>query len=132
MPPQHVVVDASALLELLLRSRRGNAAAQAVGSAQMLAPDHVNAELLSALRGLLRSGQVTAARASQVVDLFLAAPLRRIATVALVSQMWDWRDNLSPYDAGYVALAQTLECPLITADAPLKRAVGRRISVVLV
>lgn len=131
-PPQRVVVDASALLERLLRSRRGEAVAQAVGGARMVAPDHVNVELLSALRGLVRSRQLAAARASQAVDDLLAAPLNRVGTTELVAEIWRWRDNLSPYDAGYVALANALACPLVTADGRLRRAVADAVAVVLV
>lgn len=98
----------------------------------MVAPDHVNAEVLNALRGLVRWGQVTLSRADQVADDLRAAPLVRVATTPLIAGMWRWRDNASSYDAGYVALAEAFDCPLITADHRLMRVIADTVSVVAV
>lgn len=88
----------------------------------MVAPDLINVEVLSVLRRLLRAGKIDGRRADQsLVDLF-TAPLRRLPTLPLLASAWRWRDNLSAYDACYVALSEALACPLITGDARLARA----------
>ena len=97
----------------------------------MVAPSHVDAEVLNALRGLVRSDQVPARRAAEAVQDLFDAPLDRIETRGLIPRIWAWRDNLSAYDAAYVALAEVLECPLITADSRLSSAVQGSAAVVL-
>lgn len=131
-PPQRVVVDASAFLERLVAGRRGQAVEHAIGESQIVVPDHINVELLNALRGLTRSGQLTPQRAAEAVHDLVGAPLTRVGTTSLARRIWRRRENLSSYDAAYVALAQVLDCTLITGDGPLKRAVGDAVSVVLV
>ena len=117
-----VVVDSSALVELLLQSRRAPAIFQAVGSAEMAAPDVINPEVLSALRRLERIGKLPTGRANQAVDDLLDAQVRRFPTLALLPAAWKLRANVTPYDACYVALARELECPLVTGDLKLSRA----------
>ena len=79
-----VVVDGSALVELLLQSRRAPAVLQAVGDTEMVAPDGINPEVLSTLRRLERIGELPAARASLAVDHLVgrsgAAPSHAAAT----------------------------------------------------
>jgi predicted nucleic acid-binding protein len=130
--PRPVVVDPSALLERLLGSRRGAAVAQAVGDSRMVAPCHLDVELLNALRGLVRSAQVAEDRAAEVGDDLRTAPLDRLEIRDLIPWIWAWRENLSAYDAAYAALAEVLGCPLITADARLGRALAGSGTVVLV
>ena len=129
--PGRVVVDASALLERLLRGQRGDAIAQAVGRSRMLSPHHVDVELLNAMRGLVRSGELSQQRAAQGAEDLLDAPLERVPVTELIPRIWAWRHNLSAYDAGYVALAQVLDCALVTADERLGRAVRGSVAVIL-
>ena len=77
-----VVVDASALVELLLQSKRAPAVLQAVGDTEMVAPDGINPEVLSTLRRLERIGELRAARASLAVDHLVDAPVRRLPDAA--------------------------------------------------
>lgn len=119
------------MLELLLGGRRG----QAVGDSSMVAmvaPHHLDVEVLNALRGLLRSGRVSEARGTEASHDLATARLERIETRELIPRIWDWRENLSSYDAAYVVLAEILRCPLLTADAKLGRAVGDSLAVLVV
>jgi predicted nucleic acid-binding protein len=117
-----VVVDSSALVELLLQRDRARAVLQAVGDTQMVAPDVINPEVLSALRRRERSGELRADRAAQAIDDLLDAPLRRIPTLPLLPAAWTLRANVTAHDACYVALARDLGCPLVTGDLKLSRA----------
>ena len=117
-----VVVDSSALVELLLHSERAPAVLQAVGTTDMVAPDGINAEILSTLRRFERIGKLPAKRASQAVGDLLDADVRRFSTLALLPAVWELRANVASYDACYVALARDLECPLVTGDLRLSRA----------
>jgi predicted nucleic acid-binding protein len=112
----YCVIDAGALLELLLRTMRAESVQNVVDDRQLVAPAVIDAEVLSALRGLERTRAVTAARAAlAIVDLRLA-PLERYPLDALLDRAWSLRNQLNAYDALYVALAVELDCPLVTTD----------------
>ncbi len=127
-----VVVDASALVELLLQSERAPAVLQAVGDTEMVAPDGINPEVLSTLRRLERIGELPAGRAIQAVDDLLDAAVRRLPTLPLLPQAWALRANVASYDACYVALARDLGCPLVTGDLRLLRAAGLGVPLITV
>ena len=112
-----VVVDASALVELLLQSKRAPAVLQAVGDTEMVAPDGINPEVLSTLRRMERIGELRTERASLAVDHLLGAPVRRLPTLPLLPRAWALRTNVTSDDACYVALARELRCPLITGTS---------------
>ncbi|MCH7532711.1 MAG: type II toxin-antitoxin system VapC family toxin [Gemmatimonadetes bacterium] len=127
-----MVLDASAVVEWLMGSERGDAVV-----AQMLddpdgsffAPDLLDVEVVQAFRRLARSGAVSDARATGAVELLDALPVERHSAGILVSRMWTLRDNLSAYAAAYVALAEALDCPLLTCDARSADAPGHRAKV---
>jgi predicted nucleic acid-binding protein len=119
-----VVIDASALVDLIVQSERAPAVAQAVGAAEMVAPDVVNPEVLSILRRLERTGALAARQGVQAVDDLMDAPVRRFSTLPLLAEAWTLRANVSAADACYVVLARLLRCPLVTADRKLSRAPG--------
>ena len=127
-----VVIDASALVDLVVQSERAPAVLQAVGSTDMVAPDVVNPEVLSALRRLERTGTLTARRAVQAVDDLMDAPVRRFSTLPLLAEAWTLRANVTAADACYVVLARTLRCPLVTADRKLSRAPGLGVPLIVV
>ena len=120
--PSPLVIDASALVELLLQSATGKRVERAVGEAELLAPDVVNPEVVQSLRGLERSGKLTSDRASTAIARLAESTVGRVPTRMLLNEIWSLRDNLSSYDACYVALARALDCPLVTTDKPLTRA----------
>jgi predicted nucleic acid-binding protein len=127
-----VVIDASALFELVVTSELAPAVAQAVGATDMVAPDVVNPEVLSILRRVERRGALTAQRAVQAVDDLMDAPVRRFSTLPLLAEAWSLRANLTAADACYVVLARILHCPLVTADRKLARAPGLGVPLVMV
>jgi predicted nucleic acid-binding protein len=116
-----VVIDASALIELLLRTPRSAQIAARL-SAQNLtahAPHLIDLEVTQALRRLIRLGKVTTAQAQQAIDDLQSAPIKRYAHRELLPLIWRMRDAISAYDASYIALAEALDAPLLTCDAKL-------------
>ena len=93
------------------------------------APDLLDVEVVQAFRRLARSGAVSDARATGAVELLDALPVERHSAGILVSRMWTLRDTLSAYAAAYVALAEALDCPLLTCDARSADAPGHRAKV---
>lgn len=92
--------------------------------AELVAPDVINHEVLTALRRHERSGLVTAERAQVAVQRLAEANVKRLATLPLVDSIWSVRENVSIGDAAYVALARRMACPLLTLDDRLRRAPG--------
>jgi predicted nucleic acid-binding protein len=117
-----VVIDSSALVELLLQSERAPAVLQAVGNTDMVAPDGINTEVLSTLRRFERIGKLPTKRARQAVEDLLDADVRRFSTLVLLPAVWELRADVTAYDGCYVALARDLGCPLVTGDLRLSRA----------
>ena len=113
------VIDASALVELLLRGPAAEAVGKAVHDRELTAPAIVDAEVLLALRGLDRGGLLSAERADVAIRRLRTAPVQRMPVPPLLPVAWSLRRNLSAYDALYVALAAMFACPLITTDARL-------------
>lgn len=120
MPP--VVIDGSALAEVVLRSERAAAVEAQFEGDDLFAPDIVNAEVLSVVRGLLLRGLIDHETAERAVTNLAAAPVRRMTTGGLVAEIWSLHRNVTPYDACYVALARRLGAPLLTLDRRLARA----------
>lgn len=93
------------------------------------APDLVVLETVQVLRKLLAAGQLTEARAEQAFEALMAMRLQRYPHTELLSRIWALRHNLSAYDAACVALAESLEAPLLTLDARMKKAAGHHANV---
>jgi predicted nucleic acid-binding protein len=122
-----IVVDASALLELLLRTSLGERVeARLFADDELHAPHLVDVEIVQALRRLVRSGEVSSGRAEEAIADLTDLDLHRHAHVDLLGRAWKLRDNISAYDAMYVALAEGLEAPVVTCDSPLAKAPGHR------
>jgi predicted nucleic acid-binding protein len=118
MPSSHVycVIDAGALFELLLRGLRAGAVERAVGGRQLVAPAVIDAEILSALRGLERGRSLLPSRALSAIEDLRRAPVRRFPLDPLLDRAWSFRERMTAYEALYVALAIDLDCPLVTTD----------------
>ena len=86
------------------------------------APHLIDVEMLHALRGLVLRGSVSPTRSEEVLADFADLRLSRYSHVAFLTRIWQLKDDLTAYDAAYVALAETLEAPLVTTDARLARA----------
>jgi predicted nucleic acid-binding protein len=127
-----LVVDASALTELvLLRPAAARIQAQ-LSEHEMHAPHLLDIEVLSAVRRLLSHGRVSDHRASTAVTEFLSLPVERYPHSILGPRVWELRENFSPYDAVYLALAEKLSddgVPLLTVDARFARAVRKHTEV---
>jgi predicted nucleic acid-binding protein len=122
-----LVVDASAVAELLLRRRPAERIERHIAEHDysLHAPHLVDVEVLSALRRLVASGEASAARADGAVTDLLDLPIARYPHDVLARRTWTLRHNFSAYDATYVALAEAITdegAPLLTADARLARA----------
>lgn len=129
---ERIVVDASAVVELLLGGARAQAVRQVIGVASPAAPDLLNAEAISAFRRFEAAGVVGARRAWEAIALLADAPIERLTTAQLSLDVWRLRHNLSSHDATYVALAVALDCPLLTADHGITQAPDIGIPVVTV
>lgn len=90
----------------------------------LVAPHLVDAEVMQTLRRLVASGSVSDTDANRAVRQWSRLGLTRLSVAGLTSRIWSLRHNLSAYDASYVALAEALDCPLLTADARLAGAPG--------
>ncbi len=129
-----IVLDASALLEFLLGTPRGEEVGVRLEDmdGRWHAPDLVDLEVTQVLRRWEASGALDPERAQAAVELLVDLPLVRHGARALVPRIWGLRANLSAYDAAYVALAEGLEAPMLTCDERLARAPGHRAAVRLV
>jgi predicted nucleic acid-binding protein len=118
------VVDASVAVEILLRTPIGVQAWAMVERAEHLAPDIMDAEVLSVLRREALGGRVAHERAHQALQDLEAWPIERVPSAPLLREAWGLRHNVSAYDALYVAVARVRAASLLTADGPLARAPG--------
>jgi predicted nucleic acid-binding protein len=121
-----IVVDASvAVLGLLADGD----ARRFLATEQLLAPHLIDAEVVNAIRRQTKSGRVDAEVGRTVIGQWARLAIERITITGLLDRVWALRDNLSAYDASYVAMAEALRCPLVTADGRLGRAPGPRCAI---
>lgn len=121
-----VVLDASAACELLLGGTGAETAAAALQRHRFAAsaPHVLDLEVLSVLRQKVQRGEMDAQRAASALDDLAALGVDRYPHDAFAGRIWELRENFTPYDAAYVALAEALEgSELVTADGRLARAV---------
>lgn len=116
------VVDASAAAEYLLRTSLGLKVANIIEGGLLLAPELLDVEVLSVFRRAVLRRQLNEQRALRAIEDLMDWPIDRIPHRSLVWAAWQHRNNLSAYDAFYVAAARLSDAPLITADGPLARA----------
>jgi predicted nucleic acid-binding protein len=129
-----IVIDASALLEILLRTDRADRLMERAfaGSEQMHAPQLLDIEITQVLRRLVRQKEITAARAEQALQDLADLLIERHDHQPLVQRIWQLRDAVSAYDGAYVSLAEALAAPLLTCDGKLAGAHGHRATIELV
>lgn len=117
-----LVLDASAALEYLLRTRIGLHITPVVEAQELIAPELLDAEVLAVLRREALAGRLSRERAAQALDDLHDWDLERLAHAPLLREAWTLRHNVSGYDALYVAAARIRGAAILTADGPLTRA----------
>ena len=118
-----IVTDAGVLVAAFVDDGTwGEMARARVRNEDLAAPELIDLEVTSALRGLFRVGKVNEFRARLALADLRRLPLRRASHQGLVTRCWELRNNLTAYDASYVALAELLGATLVTSDARLSRA----------
>ena len=123
------MIDASAAVLGLLND--GDARARLRDGA-VVCPHLADSEVVHALRAQVLRGEVTVADATRAVDTWGRLGIERVGAAGLLARIWELRDNLSAYDATYVAVAEALEAHLVTADGRLARAPGPRCTITVV
>jgi predicted nucleic acid-binding protein len=128
-----IVADASVVGPAFIDDGpHGDHARQRIRDQLLFAPSLIDLEVLSMIKGRLRAGAVDQRRAREAVADFLTVRLRRMPHVGLLPRIWDLRDKLSIYDAAYVALAEAIGVPLLTADRGIARTPGLACDVELI
>jgi predicted nucleic acid-binding protein len=126
-----IVVDTSAMVEFLLaRDETGFRAREAIAAAgQVFVPYAIDLECTSAFRGLVLGRKVSAADAAESFETLDQMNLLRMDHAPFMRRVWELRDNMWPYDAIFVAMAESLEIPLVTVDKKYSGTPGIRCEV---
>ena len=129
-----IVVDASALLEALLRTPAANVLEERlfVPRQTLHAPHLLDVEVAQVIRRYAANGEIDGTRGRLALADLADLPLRRYPHDFLLPRIWDLRNNLTAHDAAYVALAEALDAPLLTRDRRLAAAAGHRAQIELV
>jgi predicted nucleic acid-binding protein len=123
-----IVVDASALLEFLLQTPLGARVEARLfrNHDEFHSPHLADVEVAQGLRRLVRTGEVSPARAAEAIADLADFDLHRHSHVDLLTRAWKLRENATAYDAVYIALGEALDAPVVTCDKPLATAPGHR------
>jgi predicted nucleic acid-binding protein len=121
-----IVLDASAVVELLLDTAAGRRVAILIEDPAMAlhAPHLIDVEVTSVLRRFVRDGDLGDEDARAALEDLVALDLQRHSHEGLLERAWALRKNVTAYDAMYVALAEALDATVITCDSRLSRAAG--------
>ncbi len=123
-----IVLDASAALELLLNTPRASRIRDRVlrRDESVHAPHLLDLEVAQVLRRYVANREMSAQRGAEALGDFMDLPIHRYPHDLFLARIWALRDSLTAYDAAYVALAESLEAPLLTCDARLHKSHGHR------
>jgi predicted nucleic acid-binding protein len=124
-----IVLDASAAVLALLHD---GDARRSLGRETVVVPHLADSEVAHALRAQVLRGNVAAGDAQLALAGWARLGLRRFGVVGLLPRVWELRENLTAYDATYVALAEALACGLVTADSRLAQAPGPTCAITVV
>jgi predicted nucleic acid-binding protein len=124
-----IVVDASAAVAALLNDGQ---ARHLIGTERLHTPHLIDSEIASGLRRLVQRSQLSAADGWDALRTWRRLAVTRYPVHGLFERMWEIRENFSAYDASYVALAETLDCALVTADARLGHASQARCAITVI
>ncbi len=127
-----VVADASVLVAVLVDSgREGKWSEDAVAERSLAGPQLALAEASNILRRLEQARKISRLEANSAHRDLLRLDLELFPFAPFADRVWALRNNLSSYDAWYVALAEVLNCPLVTIDRKLSRASGPRCEILV-
>ena len=127
-----VVLDASVLVAVLVDSgREGRWAESTLAEDSPAGPELALAEASNILRRLERAGEISRLEANSGHGDLLRLDLELFSFVPFAERVWALRNNLTSYDAWYVALAEALDCPLVTLDRKISRASGPRCEILV-
>ena len=126
------VLDASVAVTALTAPGSPAAALLSGDDAAFQVPSIFDAEVLSALRGLVRGGKFGGAAAADLIPDLMVLPVDRWHMSPLLPRMWGLRDNLTPYDAAYVALAEMTGAVLVTGDERITAAPRTRCQIQII
>ena len=122
-----LVIDASVLAVALLDDGPdGDVVRHRLHGEQIAAPALIDLEVALVWRGLARGGHLDPRRVGLALDDLRDLPIQRVEHTPFLARCWELRDNLTIYDAAYVALAEALQAPLLTGDRRLSRSTGPR------
>lgn len=128
-----IVADASGMVPALTDDGpEGDLYRRRFTGEELAAPELLDLEVAAAVRQVVARGQLDVRRARRALADLAAMSLERASHVPLLERIWELRENVTPYDAAYVALAEDLGATLVTADVRLARAPGPRCAVELV
>jgi predicted nucleic acid-binding protein len=129
-----IVVDTSALLEALLRTSAAKAVEDRLFAPRrtLHAPHLIDLEVVQVIRRYAANGDIEGERGRAALADLVDFPLRRYPHDFLLARIWDLRNNLTAYDAAYVALAEALDAPLLTRDRRLAAAAGHHAQIELI
>jgi predicted nucleic acid-binding protein len=127
-----LVLDASAAVDLLLRTSHDKQLRQAIDGQEIIAPELIDAEVLSALARHERAGTVDRARADRAVESFRDLPFTRVSHALLTDAAWHYRHRVRTADGFYLACSALTGAHLLTTDGRLARAPLPGVSILLV
>lgn len=120
-----IVVDASIIVTALADDGPdGDRVRTRLRGERLVAPHLIDVEVLAAWRRLTSAGDLDQRRVELAMEDLCSLRLDRVPHDRLLRRCWELRQDLTVYDATYVALAEALEVPLLTADAKLAAAPG--------
>lgn len=129
-PRTVLVVDASVLAPVVADAGRDGERFRArLRDETLIGPDLLRVEVASVLRRHVDHGSLTPRQAQAAMDDLLALPIVIYPTAPLLRRVWELRPNVTAYDGCYVALAEAVGVPLLTADQRLANAPGLRCTV---
>ena len=128
-----IVIDSSAVIEVLLRSQIGMEIEERILSPfeNLCAPHLLDLEIAQVLRRYCASGDMSPERGQNAMDDLKDMPITRYPHDIFLSRIWELRNNMTAYDAAYVALAEALPAPLFTCDKRLASAPLNDVSIEL-
>jgi predicted nucleic acid-binding protein len=129
-----LVVDASALIEVLLRTASAKTieARLFVRDQTLHVPHLLDIEVAQVIRRYVANGDISGERGRLALIDLADLPLQRYPHAFLLPRVWALRNNLTAYDAAYVALAEALDAVLLTRDKRLASAAGHQVRIELV